>query len=271
MPGRSTLLGTSRFRHGSPPKVPNALPNCLIKEGPATIRPHNDEENVSSCGSRRHGSRGRRVFALPGKRHFPLSEIRLLASARSLGKKLAFNGKKVTVEELTEDSFKNLDIAFFSAGGSISKKFAPIAAEAGVLVIDNSSAFRMEPSVPLVIPESIRKPLPDTRASSPTRTALRSLRSPRFGLFIRRTEYIGSLPRLIRRPQEPGRPPWRSWSNRLARIWRTALIRIQCCRTLTPSTSSAITRRSITRAATTKRRSRWPMKRRRFLAIPRFA
>ncbi len=87
------------------------------------------------------------------ERRFPVSDIRLLASARSRGKKIAFNGKKVTVQELTEKSFEGVEIAFFSAGGSISKKFAPLAARAGAVVVDNSSVFRMDPSVPLVIPE----------------------------------------------------------------------------------------------------------------------
>jgi len=84
---------------------------------------------------------------------FPISEMRLLASARSAGKKMTFAGREVNVEELTENSFREIDIAFFSAGGSISKKFAPIAAKAGAVAVDNSSAFRMDPTVPLVIPE----------------------------------------------------------------------------------------------------------------------
>ena len=87
------------------------------------------------------------------ERRFPIASLRLLASARSKGKKMAFGGREIEVEELTEKSFDGVDIAFFSAGGSISKKFGPIAASAGAVVIDNSSAFRMDPAVPLVIPE----------------------------------------------------------------------------------------------------------------------
>jgi aspartate-semialdehyde dehydrogenase len=87
------------------------------------------------------------------KRKFPVGKLTLLASARSVGKKLKFQGKDVAVQELTKDSFKGIDIALFSAGGSISKEFAPIAAQAGCVVVDNSSAFRMDPNVPLVIPE----------------------------------------------------------------------------------------------------------------------
>jgi len=82
-----------------------------------------------------------------------LSKLTLLASARSVGKKLKFRGAEIAVKELTKDSFAGVDIALFSAGGSISKEFAPIAAKAGCVVIDNSSAFRMDEAVPLVIPE----------------------------------------------------------------------------------------------------------------------
>ncbi|MCL5098684.1 MAG: aspartate-semialdehyde dehydrogenase [Candidatus Omnitrophica bacterium] len=87
------------------------------------------------------------------KRRFPVGKLTLLASARSVGKHLAFRGESVAVAELKPDSFKGVDIALFSAGGSISKQFAPIAAQAGCVVVDNSSAFRMDDAVPLVIPE----------------------------------------------------------------------------------------------------------------------
>lgn len=87
------------------------------------------------------------------ERKFPIAELKPLASARSVGKKITFNGSQVPVEELGENSFHGVDIAFFSAGGSLSKQYGPVAAKAGAVVIDNSSAFRMDPSVPLVIPE----------------------------------------------------------------------------------------------------------------------
>jgi len=87
------------------------------------------------------------------KRNFPVGKLTLLASARSVGKKLKFKGRDIAVTELTKDCFKGIDIALFSAGGSISKEFAPIAAKAGCVVVDNSSAFRMDPDVPLVVPE----------------------------------------------------------------------------------------------------------------------
>jgi len=87
------------------------------------------------------------------KRGFPVSTLTLLASARSAERQLKFRGEAIPVRELTRDSFAGIDIALFSAGGGISKEFAPIAARAGSVVVDNSSAFRMDDSVPLVIPE----------------------------------------------------------------------------------------------------------------------
>ncbi|MBI3895071.1 MAG: aspartate-semialdehyde dehydrogenase [Acidobacteria bacterium] len=87
------------------------------------------------------------------RRNFPVGEIRLLASARSRGKRLPFHSESVAVEELNESKFDGIDIAFFSAGGKISREFVPKAVQRGAVVIDNSSAFRMDPTVPLVIPE----------------------------------------------------------------------------------------------------------------------
>lgn len=87
------------------------------------------------------------------ERQFPISKLTLLASKRSAGNVLRFRGEDVVVQELTHDSFHGVDIALFSAGGSISKEYAPSAAAAGCVVIDNSSAFRMDEDVPLVVPE----------------------------------------------------------------------------------------------------------------------
>ncbi len=87
------------------------------------------------------------------KRNYPLGKLTLLASARSAGKKFTFRGDDLVVKELTRDSFGGIDIALFSAGGVISREFSPVAVKAGCVVIDNSSAFRMEDAVPLVIPE----------------------------------------------------------------------------------------------------------------------
>ncbi len=87
------------------------------------------------------------------QRNFPLSRLKLLASSRSAGKTMEFRGETLTIEELSHDSFKDVDIALFSAGGDISREFGPTAAAAGAVVIDNSSAFRMDADVPLVVPE----------------------------------------------------------------------------------------------------------------------
>ena len=87
------------------------------------------------------------------KRDFPVSRIKLLASARSAGKTATFRGEKVVIEEMTENSFKGVDIALFSAGGDVSKQFRKAVTDAGAVMIDNSSAFRLEADVPLVVPE----------------------------------------------------------------------------------------------------------------------
>ncbi len=99
------------------------------------------------------GAVGREMLKILESRSFPAAEIKALASSRSAGERLSFQNKELLVEELTEDSFQNLDLALFSAGGDTSKKFAPIAAESGCVVVDNSSAWRMDPEVPLVVPE----------------------------------------------------------------------------------------------------------------------
>jgi aspartate-semialdehyde dehydrogenase len=99
------------------------------------------------------GAVGAEFIATMDKRAFPVRELKALASARSAGKTIDFRGGKVVIEELNENSFEGVDIALFSAGGGISRKFAPIAVKAGAVVVDNSSAFRMDPNVPLVIPE----------------------------------------------------------------------------------------------------------------------
>ena len=99
------------------------------------------------------GAVGAELLRVLERRNFPVGSIRALASAQSAGKKLSFRNQPVSVEELREDSFDKIDIAFFSAGGERSRRFVPIARDAGAVVIDNSSTFRMDPDVPLVIPE----------------------------------------------------------------------------------------------------------------------
>lgn len=99
------------------------------------------------------GAVGREMLDTLVRRNFPHAEVRALASARSAGSTVEFGSKKLTVQELTEDSFVGVDLALFSAGGATSEKFAPCAVKSGCVVVDNSSAWRMDPAVPLVVPE----------------------------------------------------------------------------------------------------------------------
>ena len=105
------------------------------------------------------------------RRKFPTLSVKLLASARSAGKTLKFRGQELAIQTLGINSFEDIDLAFFSAGAAISREFAPIAVQCGAVVIDNSSAFRMQENVPLVIPEINAGDAATIRASSPIRTA----------------------------------------------------------------------------------------------------
>ncbi|MFH1216016.1 MAG: aspartate-semialdehyde dehydrogenase [Pseudomonadota bacterium] len=107
--------------------------------------------NVAVAGAT--GAVGGAMLDVLERRNFPLKELRLLASERSVGKKLVFKGKEIPVQLLDKDAFKGIDVALFSAGGTRSLDFAPAAAAAGAIVVDNSSAFRMDPDIPLVVPE----------------------------------------------------------------------------------------------------------------------
>src|SRR5580765_3889945 len=111
----------------------------------------NSRPHVAVVGAT--GAVGIEMIKTLERRNFPVGKLTLLASARSVGKKLKFRGEDITVKELTKDAFTGIEIALFSAGGSISKEFAPVAVKAGCVVVDNSSAFRMDESVPLVVPE----------------------------------------------------------------------------------------------------------------------
>ncbi|MDD5747551.1 MAG: aspartate-semialdehyde dehydrogenase [Actinomycetota bacterium] len=107
--------------------------------------------NVAIVGAT--GMVGIEMQKILDERNFPVDSLRLLASERSRGRNFSFRGKQIPVEVLSGESFLSIDIALFSAGASISKEFAPIASERGAAVIDNSSAFRMDPDVPLIVPE----------------------------------------------------------------------------------------------------------------------
>ncbi len=108
-------------------------------------------KNVAIAGVT--GAVGQEFLAILDERDFPMDSLKVLASSRSAGKTVRFRDADYTVEELTEDSFAGVDLALFSAGGARSKQFAPAAVRAGAVVVDNSSAFRMDPDVPLVVPE----------------------------------------------------------------------------------------------------------------------
>ena len=107
--------------------------------------------NVAVAGAT--GAVGVEMIKTLEKRNFPVANLKLLASSRSAGKTAVFKGEKVTIEEMTHDSFKGIDIALFSAGADISREFRADVVKSGAVMIDNSSAFRMEPDVPLVVPE----------------------------------------------------------------------------------------------------------------------
>jgi aspartate-semialdehyde dehydrogenase len=107
--------------------------------------------NVAIVGAT--GAVGQELLVVLAERKFPVGELRLLASGRSAGKTVQFHGRSLTVAELTKDSFAGINIAFFSAGGGVSKEFAPAAVAAKAVVIDNTSAFRLKEGVPLVVPE----------------------------------------------------------------------------------------------------------------------
>ncbi|MCB2194081.1 MAG: aspartate-semialdehyde dehydrogenase, partial [Deltaproteobacteria bacterium] len=114
---------------------------------------------VAVCGAT--GAVGNQMIQCLEERDFPVGELRLLASERSKGKKLTYKGEEIPVQVLGQDSFEGIEIALFSAGASTSRDYAPLAAEAGAVVVDNSSYWRMDPLVPLVVPEVNPKAVAD--------------------------------------------------------------------------------------------------------------
>src|SRR4030043_1659663 len=117
--------------------------------------------NVAIVGAT--GLAGQEFIRVLEQRHFPMASVHLYASDRSIGRKLKVNLQELEVRQTTEDSFKGIDVALFSAGADISRHFSPIAAKAGAVVVDNSAAFRMEPDVPLVVPEVNPEDIKDHR------------------------------------------------------------------------------------------------------------
>lgn len=112
---------------------------------------NNSGYNLAVVGAT--GAVGQKIVQILETKELPINDLKLLSSERSAGKKIEFKGREITVEAAEPDSFKNVDIALFSAGGSISKKLAPEAVERGTVVVDNTSAYRMDENVPLVVPE----------------------------------------------------------------------------------------------------------------------
>ncbi len=115
------------------------------------IKHTNNDKKIAICGAT--GLVGTELLKLLDLRNFPIKKLKLLASSRSAGKQIFFRGEKLIVEELSKSSFKNIDIAFFCAGAERSLEFVPSAISSGAIVIDNSSAFRMQEDVPLIVPE----------------------------------------------------------------------------------------------------------------------
>ena len=113
----------------------------------------NKKENYEVAVVGATGAVGRRMLSTLEERDFPVAGLTALASARSVGETLRYQGRSIEVRQLSEDSFRGVDIALFSAGGAVSRQYAPIAVESGCVVIDNSSAWRMETGVPLIVPE----------------------------------------------------------------------------------------------------------------------
>lgn len=107
--------------------------------------------NVAVVGAT--GAVGEQIIRLLAERDFPVQELKLLSSARSAGTKLTFQNREITIEEATPESFAGIDIALFSAGGDVSRRLVPHAVEHGAVCIDNTSAFRMDPETPLIVPE----------------------------------------------------------------------------------------------------------------------
>ncbi len=146
----------------------------------------NAAKNIAIVGAT--GAVGEEMLACLDQRNFPIGKLTLLASARSAGKTRTFRGEEITIKELTHDSFAGIDIALFAAGGDTSLEFAPSAAKAGCIVIDNSSAYRMDEDVPLIVPEinpEAAKNLPKNIIANPNCTTIISL----MGLFPLHQKY----------------------------------------------------------------------------------
>ncbi|KAL5706218.1 aspartate-semialdehyde dehydrogenase [Ranunculus cassubicifolius] len=150
---------TATFLPRTTPTLRHTRPNSAIR---MSLQPSAPSLAIAGVT----GAVGEEFLQVLSDRNFPYSSIKMLASKRSAGQKLQFENKEYVIEELTHDSFNGVDIALFSAGGSVSKEFGPAAAEQGTIVIDNSSAFRMDENVPLVVPEVNPEAMKDIKLGS---------------------------------------------------------------------------------------------------------
>ena len=123
----------------------------MKSEGVIKIMANDKQYNVAVVGAT--GAVGQKIVQYLEEEPFPIKQLKLLSSKRSAGTEIDFQDKKITVEEATPESFENIDIAFFSAGGAVSERLAPEAVKKGAIVVDNTSAYRMDENVPLVVPE----------------------------------------------------------------------------------------------------------------------
>src|SRR6059036_2620534 len=141
-----------RSRHSARRELSSACQPCFAQRGPkVTIDMLMGNYHIAVVGAT--GAAGTELLRVLERRNFPVASLRAIGSERSVGKSVRFRGESIAIEKLAERSFDKIDIAFFCAGGDISRKYVPIACQADAIAIDKSSAFRMEPHVPLVIPE----------------------------------------------------------------------------------------------------------------------
>jgi hypothetical protein len=202
------------------------------------------------------GAVGQEFLELLKERKFPIEELRLLASGRSAGKMIEFMGKGYRVEEANPDSFKGLDLVLSSAGGAISRELAPHIVKSGALMVDNTSAFRMDPEIPLVVPEINPEDIAKHKGiiANPNCSTIIML-VPLFPITkLRRSSAL--LPQLIRPRAVPEPKPWKSSRFRLRIFWLAGPFRKRSYRIRSRLMFSRITPRSV-RMGIAKRKRKW--------------
>ena len=225
-------------------------------------------QNIAVVGAT--GAVGVEILRVLERRNFPVASLKLLASKRSAGKTLEFKGKPYKVEELTAESFKGVDIAFFSAGATRSREFVPAAKAAGAVVIDNSSAFRMDPNMPLVVPEVNPGDLRSHKGviANPNCTAAILAHGGVADPPGRRHRKI--VVSTYQSASGAGAAAMQELEDQMHEYAEGKEITHRCSRTRSPSTSSRTTPRS-PRTATTTKRTRWSRRRARCSIAPDLA